>query len=77
MPVNAVVAALILELDAHPLPVAGTHFPHGLAIGKCLSEGGHAEAQPVRQHAEEEDHAQLVHRRVSQSVEIVFATNPI
>ena len=64
------VAALKFKFDADPLPYAGPYFIHGFAVGEILLNAENAEAKPAREHAEGEDHAELVHRRVSQRVEV-------
>src|SRR5690242_9058510 len=69
MAVPVEVAALKFKFNADALPYAGPDFIHGFAVGEILLNTENAEAKPAREHAEGEDHAELVHRRVSQGVE--------
>lgn len=63
------VAAFKFKFNADALPYAGPDFIHGFAVREVLLNTEDAEAKPAREHAEGEDHAELVHWRVSQRVE--------
>src|ERR1700757_152996 len=63
------VAALKFKFDADALPYAGPDFIHGFAVREILLNTENAEAKPAREHAECEDHAELIDRSVSQCVE--------
>ena len=69
MAVAVEVAALKFKFDADALPYAGPDFIHGFAVREILLNTENAEAKPAREHAEGEDHAELVYWRVSQRVE--------
>src|SRR4249920_1067610 len=69
MAVAMEVAALIFKFDTDALPNAGPNLIHGFAVREFLLNAENAEAKPAREHAEGEDDAELVDRRVSQRVE--------
>ena len=68
MPVE--VAALIFKLNTDALPLAGTDFIHGFAVGEILLKSEHAEAEAMGEHAEKENHAEFVHRLKGDAFEI-------
>jgi hypothetical protein len=56
------VAAFKFKLNADALPHAAGDLKHGFAIRELGLDTKNDEAEPPRQHAEDEDHAEFVYR---------------
>src|SRR3990172_5364150 len=70
MTVVTEVATLVLELDAHPLPLTSFNLQLCLAVGESCLNGLHEIPELARNHAEQEDAPVLVDRFVSQATEV-------
>src|SRR6185312_8514914 len=66
VPVQREVAALILGLDPHPLPLARLDLPLGFNVRILPLHRFNLESQLARQHAKQNHHTHLVGRRIAQ-----------